>query len=266
VFDRRCIGILMAAAGLFGSGVAAAQDPVARLLAKLGLEGARAIVEGCSGDILCAAREAAACSQRPARLEQVEHPDSDRIRWVTTAPSVTAVAELPDGALLVELARFGRTAVRELATAMERLPPAHLLLLDLRGNDGGSFRRMLTVAALFTGPRKDALRLEQDGEGEAIDVPAPDAGPFQVSRLAVLIGPETASSAEILAGLLRRWAGARLYGAKSAGKDWLYRVIPVEHDWRLYWPGATARIPGERLAGGLVPDGPIDPQLAEAVR
>ena len=65
---------------------------------------------------------------------------------------------------------------------------------------------------------------------------------------------ETASSAEVLAALLRRYAGARLIGAQTLGKDWLTRLIPVDHDWRLAIPAERIEVPGERLAQGLVPD------------
>ena len=76
----------------------------------------------------------------------------------------------------------------------------------------------------------------------------------ETAALDVLIGPGTASSAEVLAALLRRHAGARLIGARSGGKDWLTRLVPVDHDWRLAIPAERIEVPGEALAQGLVPD------------
>ena len=82
------------------------------------------------------------------------------------------------------------------------------------------------------------------GQGRAVETGALD----------VLIGPETASSAEVLAALLRRHAGARLVGTRTLGKDWLSRLVPPDHDWRLSIPAERIEVPGEPLAQGLVPD------------
>ena len=70
----------------------------------------------------------------------------------------------------------------------------------------------------------------------------------------MLIGPETASSAEVLAALLRRHAAARLVGTRTLGKDWLSRLVPPDHDWRLSIHAERIEVPGEPLVQGLVPD------------
>ena len=190
-----------------------------------------------------------------ARLVRVNHPDTDTIRRAHTVPSVSAVEQRGDGALVVMLDRFGRTADREIADVVAAQAPASpaRLVLDLRGNGGGDFDRMRRVASLFTGPREDALRLL--GRSGTTDVALPQPlraiGEFEID---VLIGPGTASSAEVLAALLRRHAGARLIGAPTLGKDWLTRLIPVDHDWRLAIPAERIEVPGETLARGLTPD------------
>ena len=207
-------------------------------------------------DTRCAARLIA---QRlpAARLVPVNHPDTDIIRRARTEPSVAAVEWRDDAALVVELIRFGRTADREVADAVA----AHAngapvrLVLDLRRNGGGDFDRMRRVASLFTGPRERAIRLV--GQDGATDLALP--APLRVltldgAALDVLIGPETASSAEVLAALLRRHAGARLIGTRTLGKDRLTRLVPVDHDWRLALPAERIEVPGEALAQGLVPD------------
>ncbi|MBT6442796.1 MAG: hypothetical protein HOK61_10265 [Alphaproteobacteria bacterium] len=79
--------------------------------------------------------------------------------------------------------------------------------------------------------------------------------------LRVLIGPQTASSAEVLAALLRQHAGAQILGLRSRGKDWLQRLVAVNHDYRLVLPVASIHVSGVKLAGGLVPDGPLPVDL-----
>lgn len=82
----------------------------------------------------------------------------------------------------------------------------------------------------------------------------------------VLVGPGTASSAEVLAALLQRYADARLAGSQTAGKDYLTRVIAVDHDWRLLVPAERIEVPGVTLTGGLQPDeglpADLPPELA----
>ena len=153
------------------------------------------------------------------------------------------------------LDRFGRTADREIADAIAAVGPAvsARVVLDLRSNGGGDFDRMRRVASLFIGAREGAIRLlGRNGPADvALPQPLRAIGEFEID---VLIGPGTASSAEVLAALLRRHAGARLIGARTLGKDWLTRLVPVDHDWRLAIPAERIEVPGETLAQGLVPD------------
>ncbi len=187
-----------------------------------------------------------------ARLVPVIHPDTDTIRRAHTVPSVTSAHRRDDGALVLVLRRFGRTADREVADAIVAAGPARVVL-DLRGNGGGDFDRMRRVASLFVGAREGVIRLlGRDGPTDvALPAPLRTIGEFEID---VLIGPGTASSAEVLAALLRRHAGARLIGAPTLGKDWLTRLVPVDHDWRLAIPAERIEVLGETLARGLTPD------------
>ena len=190
-----------------------------------------------------------------ARLVRVRHPDTDTIRRAYTEPSVTRVEHRGRAGLVVALDRFGRSADREVADAVSARRPAApvRLVLDLRSNGGGDFDRMRRVASLFTGPKEGALRLLGRDGNAAVALPAPLRA-IDVAALDVLIGPKTASSAEVLAALLRRHAGARLIGARTLGKDRITRLVPVDHDWRLALPAERIEVPGEALAGGLEPD------------
>ncbi len=208
----------------------------------------------CAEDAVCAAALVARAFDGRAALERVTHPDTDTIRLVKTRPSVRALGRLADGAVLVALDRFGRKAEPELRAALTGLGGARLVL-DLRANDGGDFERMLRVAGLFTGPVDDALYLLGSDGRRSRSIPAL-ARIGGVVALAVLVGARTASSAEMLAALLRRYARAEVLGERTFGKDYLVRAIPVHHDWRLLVPAERVEIPGETLAGGLVPDRP----------
>ena len=90
-------------------------------------------------DTRCAA-QLIADSLPAARLVPVNHPDTDTIWRAHTVPSLSAVERRNDGALVVVLDRFGRTADREIADAVSAhaLGTPARLVLDLRGNSGGA--------------------------------------------------------------------------------------------------------------------------------
>jgi hypothetical protein len=235
-----------------------------------------ALTAVCPDDPLCLGRELAAANPAEMRLVQAQHPTSDSIRWVTNRPSLGGVTCRVDReenlSILLALAGFGRKLLSEVEAAITACLAANgqgtldkerrQLILDLRGNGGGDFGRMLKLAAFFLGERKAALSLRRDGFSlHPVDLPA---GEHSILRPdAVLVNRETASSAEILAGLLKRYGGARLLGEVTKGKDFISRLVPLDHDWRLLFRAETIEIPGISLSGGLQPDGPLDLALLE---
>ena len=73
------------------------------------------------------------------------------------------------------------------------------------------------------------------------------------------------SSGEVLAALLRRYADATVLGERTFGKDYVLRIEPIAQGWRALIPDGRLEVPGEILAGGLVPDGPIPTRLAASL-
>ncbi len=251
-----------AAVVLVAPAVAAGEGAVARLLEAVeahgpATEGVTAEALGrCGTDLLCAARRIVAGGDGRARLQRRDHPDTDTIRWVTTRASLGGHTQASDGRTVVALERFGRKVEWELRAALADLQLGQGLVLDLRDNRGGDFGRMLRVAALFTGALPDALYLVDGSGRRPVAIPG-NGTPVAARALTVLVGPETASSGEILAALLRRYAGAELAGRRTVGKDYLLRVVAIDQNWRLLLPAERVEVPGETLAGGLVPDRPL---------
>jgi carboxyl-terminal processing protease len=194
-------------------------------------------------------------------FQRVPAPDTDTIRWVTSARSVERAADLGQGERLVRLDRFGRKVEHELSAALER---AQGLVLDLRSNRGGSLTRMLRVAARFTGPVADAVRLVRADGVRLMPIPTPRSTLWR-GRITVLVGADTTSSGEVLAALLRRYAGATVLGERTFGKDYALRVEPIGQAWRALIPDGRLEVPGEILAGGVLPDGPIPAELAASL-
>jgi C-terminal processing protease CtpA/Prc len=206
----------------------------------------------CAGDARCVAELLIAARPGRARLAVPATPDSDTIRWVATRPSVATAARAADGRLRIALTRFGREVEPELRAALAD-PDAARVELDLRDNAGGDFGRMLRVAGLLLGPRAAALTLVGPQGEQAVALPAV-APAALAAPLVVRVGPRTASSAEVLAALLRRYGEAEIVGRHTAGKDHLTRVVPVDQRTRLLIAAERVVVPGETLAGGLRPD------------
>jgi hypothetical protein len=194
-------------------------------------------------------------------LQRVHHPTSDQIRWASTQGSVERTADLGARRRLIRLDRFGRKADYELSAALRG---ADALVLDLRHNHGGVLRRMLRIASRFTGPVPDAVRLVKTDQVRLLAIPQPSGAVWR-GRITVLVGANTISSGEVLAALLRRHAGATVLGERTWGKDYVLRVQPVDPDWRALIPDGRIEVPGEVLAGGLVPDAPIPTELGASL-
>jgi len=243
------------AAALLAGAPAAAGDALDRILDQTAAASGAALpsradlIAACGRDLACSARRLADVLGPRARLLPVARPDSDTIRWVDTRPSLRIRPE--DGAIRIEVLRFGRKIMPELVAAFGA-GGDQAWVLDLRQVSGGRFARMLQVAGYFLGPRRNALALVGAGGTSWVDLPAPAArGP----RLAaVRVGAATASAAEVLAALLVAHGGAALCGREaSAGEAALKAVIPVDHDWRLLVERARIEVPAVDLDGGLRP-------------
>jgi C-terminal processing protease CtpA/Prc len=195
-------------------------------------------------------------------LQRTRHLDVETIRSADGRPSITKVADSGGGRRLVRLDSFGRAVDHELSVALRS---ARQVILDLRHNRGGLLRRMLRVAGRFTGPVPGALKLVADERVTVLAIPRPSGGPVWPGRITVLVGPLTISSGEVLAALLRRYAGAAVLGERTFGKDYVLRVERIDSDWQALIPDGRIEVPGEVLADGLIPDGPIPDGLAATV-
>jgi hypothetical protein len=191
-------------------------------------------------------------------LQRVHHPTSDQIRWARSESSIEAAVDLGGGRRLVRLDRFGRKVDYELSAALNG---SDALVLDLRHNHGGVLRRMLRIAGRFTGPVPGAVRLLKADQVRVLAIPE-SSGAVWRGRITVLVGAGTISSGEVLAALLRRHAAATVLGERTFGKDYVLRVERLDADWQALIPDGRIEVPGEVLAGGLLPDGPIPTELA----
>ncbi len=164
------------------------------------------------------------------------------------------LAELPDEILHVSFRFFFGDVAADFREALRSHPKARGILLDLRGNPGGSAQIPVEIAA--------ALHRDGASMGEFIyrnqanrlrGEPFPDA---YLGPVAILVDAFSASCSELLAGALQETGRARVFGRRTAGA-----VLPST---RLLLPNGCAfqfvvcdykTEGGTRLEGrGVLPD------------
>ncbi len=169
----------------------------------------------------------------------------------------------------------------EMADTLQRLSSTQGLVLDLRGNPGGSFKMAVQLMGWLLrsgGPvgtviTRDHKRLTAAGSDKDI---TPDLQVTLQARpltmpMAVLVDENSASAAELLAAVLQDHGRARVFGNTSCGCLLGVRVAGevLPGGGRLQVSLFDMRIgnpPGKRIEGvGVVPDQPI-PVTLDALR
>jgi carboxyl-terminal processing protease len=180
--------------------------------------------------------------------------------------SPVSEATLPDRVALIHLRAFTEKTPSQLRAALERARTARGLILDLRGNEGGLFDKMIACAGLLL--PKGTLVVTAVGRGGKEEAHRTTDEPVLKNLpLVVLINTTTTSGAELLAGALKSGAAARLVGQKTHGKWNVQRISELPNKWAMKYTIAVFKTPtGDLLDGvGLDPDIAVDldPPLAE---
>ncbi len=142
------------------------------------------------------------------------------VRWEEAAegpemPEARRATMLDGGLLLVTLNQFEPGDDRWLAREIARAPALRGVVLDLRSNVGGRDDVLDRVAGLFTTRREVLIRLTGK---RVIEEKTRGAGPRSYhGPLAIIVGPNTASAAEILAFFLGESGRAETVGERTAG-------------------------------------------------
>ncbi len=126
----------------------------------------------------------------------------------------------------IKLANFTQPAVEQFREAMEKFSGADILILDLRDNGGG----LISVA-------KSILDMLIGGEGVMFYLEGREGnlGVYQFASkrgfdkpIVVLVNKNTASAAELVASLLKRYAGAVIVGDNTVGKYVGSNMYPLD--------------------------------------
>ena len=146
----------------------------------------------------------------PGDLRWSREPTEER-----DLPPARRLVPLDGGIVLIAFNQFDPGDDRWIAKAIADAPDLRGVILDLRGNGGGRDDVLDRVAGLFSTRR--ALLIRLTGK-KVIEESTRGAGPNAYrGPLAVLVGPQTASAAEILAFYLGESGRAYTVGERSAG-------------------------------------------------
>ncbi len=170
---------------------------------------------------------------------------------------------LEDGVGYVRITHFSQRTVENLTAALATLAAsggmARGLVIDLRGNTGGSMKEAARSADQFltegmllrtAGPNGGQV---QNLQGRMDAVAAGDEPPVPI---VVLMDRRTASGSEILAGALLQLDRAVLIGTRSYGKGTVQKIYNLDEEARLKLTVAQYLLAGDRSIadGGLPPD------------
>jgi carboxyl-terminal processing protease len=156
----------------------------------------------------------------------------------------------------IRLAAFDKGASEQLRKQIDRRleQGAKGIVLDLRGNGGGSLDEGIAVASIFVkkgqlvvttrGRSQPEQKLEATGDAIDQDIP-----------VVVLVDDHSASASEIVTGALRDHDRADIVGEKTFGKGVFQQLEPLSNEGLLKLTVGSYFLPeGENLAGdGIEP-------------
>ena len=147
---------------------------------------------------------------------------------LTRAKVDTATVEsemLDDGIGHLQITEFDDVTVSQFSENLEKLREQGMkgLIIDLRGNPGGSVTSVCAIAEqilpeglIFYMEDKDGKRTEYTCKGADFDLP-----------LVLLVNEYSASASEILAGAVKDSGIGKLVGKKTFGKGIVQNVVPL---------------------------------------
>lgn len=115
--------------------------------------------------------------------------------------------------------------VRKLITELKKEKNIDGLIVDLRGNGGGSLTEALELTGLFIGGGPVVQTKDSSGRVEVND--DPDPGLFYRGPLAVLVDRNSASASEIFAGAIQDYNRGIIIGEPTFGKGTVQNIIDL---------------------------------------
>ncbi len=199
-------------------------------------------------------------------LKSPADPKPAEVTLTHRAVDTRAVADshlLDDGATgYLRLSSFTDAAPREMEASLDEMEDAGMkrLVLDLRGNPGGSLPATVRILGLFLPPESEVVTTRgREMEPEVLSTPERQRRE-RTYPIAVLIDRLSASASELTAGALQDLERATVIGETSYGKGSVQNIIPMGGGTALRLTIATYHTPSGRTPHltGITPDVPVE--------
>lgn len=164
--------------------------------------------------------------------------------------------EIDEHLQYMRIRSFQKGTYRSFMKALElKGGSAQNLIIDLRGNPGGSLEEAIKLANQFyRAEGKEILRI-WDRQGSRT-IESTGKVFFSIGTAVILIDGYTASAAEAFVGMIRDQANVKVIGQKSRGKNVIMSTFPLESGPRLYLSTGQFDFPNEDTSDNhyILPD------------
>lgn len=156
---------------------------------------------------------------------------------------------------MIKVSRISETTADEVTTAIEDLldQGAKSFILDLRNNGGGLVETGVAIANLFLEQGEILHQKFNNDKEEIFKVEEP--GAYTNFPLVILVNENTASSAEIVAGAIKKHDRAPIIGSQTFGKTCIQYIFDLEDGSSIHITSGEWWIPGVTFP--LQPDYPV---------
>ncbi|MEC7030566.1 MAG: S41 family peptidase [Pseudomonadota bacterium] len=139
---------------------------------------------------------------------------------------------LPNNLGLIKINIFNEDTIKSLKSALTSLSNTQALIIDLRSNPGGLLFSALQATTFFLDYKthKNANITRIIDREDTVHVPLPNQSVdlYPNKPLFLLVGPKTASGAEIFAAALKHHNRATLIGIPTNGKGTIQTLLPLD--------------------------------------
>ena len=166
----------------------------------------------------------------------IQRQGSDKIREIKVKrdvilhPTVVAAVMIDKHTGYVNISRFSETTASEFHAALLQLTKEGMthLVLDLRGNRGGSLETAIAVADELL-PKGDLIVYTEGAHSPRNNHYATRGGLFEEGKLTILINEFSASASEVVSGAIQDNDRGTIIGRRSFGKGLVQQPISL-HD------------------------------------